>query len=173
MVRERAEADIAACARLARLVHERDGYPHYPPGDLRSFIASPGAYRAWVAEQGGAVIGHVALHRGTTRPVLETASAALGRPPHRLGVVARLLVSPHTRRAGAGRALLETAAREAAARGLSPILDVATDLAAAISLYERCGWVRAGAVTVRFSDGNTLREYVYLAPAERAGWFAP
>ena len=32
LVRERTEADLAACAALARAVHERDGYPHYLPG---------------------------------------------------------------------------------------------------------------------------------------------
>jgi hypothetical protein len=48
-------------------------------------------------------------------------------------------------------------------------LDVDVDLAAAISLYESCGWVRADAITVRLSDGTDLPEYVYLGPPPRQG----
>ncbi len=56
------------------------------------------------------------------------------------------------------------AAADAAARGLHPVLDVDTGLTAAIALYESAGWTRAGEITVRFRDGNTLNEYVYLGP---------
>jgi len=44
LVRERADADLPACVQLARAVHERDGYPHYLPGDLREFLVLPDAY---------------------------------------------------------------------------------------------------------------------------------
>jgi Cytochrome C and Quinol oxidase polypeptide I len=55
--------------------------------------------------------------------------------------------------------------------GTGPLVDrslprspMAADLAGAIRLYESCGWVRAGAVTSTFRDGNSLDEYVYLGP---------
>jgi GNAT superfamily N-acetyltransferase len=164
LVRERAEADLPGCVELARQVHEQDGYPHYLPGDLHGFLVRPDAYGAWVAERDGRIAGHVALHPRSSPPVMALASAAAGQPADRLGVIARLLVAPATRRAGAGRALLEHAQREALTRGLWPVLDVAADLTGAIRLYESCGWVRAGAVTVTFRDGNSLDELVYLAP---------
>ena len=44
------------------------------------------------------------------------------------------------------------------------MLDVHAILLPAISLYERSGWVRVGAVTVGFSNGATLDEFVYVAP---------
>jgi len=163
-VRLRAGADLERCAELARAVHDADGYPRYLPGDLRSFIASPDAIAAWVAERDGAIVGHAALHRRSSQPVMQAACAALGVPADRLAVVARLLVSPHARRAGAGRALLQAACGEAGARGLWPILDADVDLTAAARLYENCGWTRAAQVTVRFNDGMSLQEYVYLAP---------
>ncbi len=119
-----------------------------------------------MAERDGEIIGHVALHISSSSPVLKMASEVLKQPPRRLGVVARLLVSPGARRQGVGRRLLATAAENAVDRGLSPILDVATPFLAAINLYEQCGWVRAGEVTVRFSDGTTLNEFVYLGPAQ-------
>lgn len=164
IVRDRSDADLDACAALAGAVHESDGYPRYLPGDLRSFIASRDAYQAWVAERDGRVVGHVALHPRSSGPAVAVAREALGQPPERLGFVARLLVSPDARGTGAGRALLEAATRAAISRGLSPVLDVDTTAAAAIALYERCGWVRAGQVTVRFSDGKELTEFVYVGP---------
>lgn len=50
------------------------------------------------------------------------------------------------------------------ARGLWPVLDVAKGLRGATALYESCGWVRVGEVTVRLPDGRDLEEFVYVAP---------
>jgi ribosomal protein S18 acetylase RimI-like enzyme len=172
IVRDRSDADLGACAALAGAVHESDGYPRYLPGDLRSFIASRDAYQAWVAEQDGRVVGHVALHSRSSGAAVAVAREALGQPPERLGFIARLLVSPDARGAGAGRALLEVATQAAIGRGLSPVLDVDATAAPAIALYERCGWTRAGQITARFSDGNELTEFVYLGPrpADADAW---
>lgn len=68
------------------------------------------------------------------------------------------------RRDGVGRRLLAHGSQQAVSRGLWPVLDVAADLTGAIRLYESCGWVGAGAVTVTFRDGNSLDELVYLGP---------
>lgn len=95
---------------------------------------------------------------------MELAANTLDRPQDQLAVVARLFVSPRARGTGAGRLLMDAATAEAAARGLWPVLDVDTELAAAIALYESRGWTRAGTITIRFKDGNTLTEHVYLAP---------
>jgi GNAT superfamily N-acetyltransferase len=164
LIRPRRDGDIAACADLVREVHALDRYPRFLPGDLSSFVAPAGAYGTWVADLNGEVAGHVALLPHGLRHVLEIAGRALGRPEAQLAVVARLFVSPRARGRGAGRLLLDTAAAEAAARGLWPVLDVDTDLAPAIALYESSGWVRAGMVTVRFSAEHSLDEYVYLGP---------
>jgi len=164
VVRERTDADVEACVEIARSVHELDGYPAYLPTDLQRFLVSPDAYTAWVAEQAGTIIGHVALHRRSTVPVLALAGEALQQPVERLAVVARLFVDPSARRSGAGRTLLDVARRDAVARGLWPVLDVATDLHAAIGMYEGCGWTRLGAVTFRFGEDQSLDEYVYAGP---------
>lgn len=164
LLRERTDADLAGCVALAWAVHERDGYPHYLPGDLRDFLVLPDAYGAWVAERDGRIVGHVALRRRTAPAPLELASAATGQPASQLGVISRLLVAPAARRDGVGRRLLEHGWQQAVRRGLWPVLDVAADLTGAIRLYESCGWVRAGAITVTFRDGNSLDELVYLGP---------
>jgi len=165
-VRSRTDADIAACSELAHDVHVHDGYPPYVPGgDLRVFLVTPQPLHAWVAEEETHVVGHVVLHPHSSAEVMAVAGGALGVAPARLGVVARLLVHPAARGRGRGRTLLATAAAEATARGLWPILDVATRFTGAVGLYESCGWVRAGRVRTRLPDGTDLDEFVYVAPA--------
>jgi GNAT superfamily N-acetyltransferase len=168
-VRERIEADLGDCVRLAHVVHELDRYPTFLPIDLRRFISAPDALVAWVAEDDGEVIGHVALRPSCSAAVLAMAVEALRVPPDRLGVVARLLVSPARRRQGVARGLLEVACEEAHSRGLWPILDVVTYQHAAIALYEKGGWTRAGQVTSRYGDDVVLDEFVYLGPQPPVG----
>jgi GNAT superfamily N-acetyltransferase len=148
--------------RLAGIVHANDGYPVYLPRDLRSFLEMPGAIASWVADRGGEIIGHVALHPGSSKGVMALAEKATGLPAAQLGVVARLLVAPGARRMGVGRSLLRAAADHAAQMGLWPILDVVTHHEAAIRLYEECGWTRVGMVTATFG-GLSVDEFVYLA----------
>jgi GNAT superfamily N-acetyltransferase len=142
-----------------------DNYPMYlPDDDLEAFLVTPGALGAWVAVVPSGVAGHVALHPRSSRAVMAMAGERVGAPPERLAVVARFLVGPGSRGQGIGRLLLGAASEEAVARGLWPVLDVAKDLRSAIALYESCGWVRAGEVTVRLPDGRDLEEFVYVAP---------
>lgn len=165
LVRERQARDESQLLEIAQLVHEQDGYPrHLPDSNYRNFLFGHDALGAWVAEDEGCVIGQVALHPRSSAAVMDFAAHALGQPEHRLGVVARLLVDPNRRRLGAGAELLARAAGASMALGRWPILDVVQDLASAVLLYERRGWVRLGAVTVTFRGGVTVEEYVYLAP---------
>ena len=163
-VRPRSDADLVACEQLAEIVHARDGYPVYLPGDLRSFLAVPDAYAAWVAVEEDDVVGHVALHPGRAGAVLDLATEKTGIPASRFGVVARLLVSPDARRMGIGRSLLDFAAGYASRLGLKPILDVVDRHVAAIRLYESNGWIRLGQVTVTFGRGVPIEEFVFIGP---------
>jgi len=165
VVRPRTDADLDACIAMARAVRELDGYPAFMPTDYRTFLAPPDSYGAWVAEDAGDIVGHVALHQRSLAVLIVMADAALHQPVDRLGVVARLLVDPRARRRGVGHLLLDVASADAVARGLRPVLDVATSFHAAIRLYESCGWTRAGEATVRFDDGASLDEFVYLGPS--------
>jgi GNAT superfamily N-acetyltransferase len=164
LIRPRHYADLAPCAGLVREVHATDRYPRFLPADIGSFLAVPDPYGCWVADLAGDVVGHVALVPRGLPATIALAASALGITAGQLAVVARLFVSPRARGQRAGRLLLDAAAEEAAARGLHPVLDVDTELTAAIALYESVGWTRAGQITVRFRDGNTLTEYVYLGP---------
>ena len=166
LIRPRLDDDLPGCGDVLRQVHLLDGYPRYLPGELMEFLDTPDTYAAWVGEVDGVLVGHVALVASSSQTVMDIASAALGVPAAALGVVARLFVAPQARRGGTGAALLEAAVDAGWARGLYPVLDVVCDAHAAIALYERLGWKRAGQATIRFSNGHSLDEYVYLAPAK-------
>jgi GNAT superfamily N-acetyltransferase len=171
-VRRRATEDLDACSDLARVVHERDGYPPHLGAGIESFVRAEGSLATWVAEHDEQIVGHVALNPQSSRAVMTLAEEALQRPSDRLGIVARLSVAPANRRTGVGRALLDAAASEAFARDLWPVLDVACHFDGAIAFYESCGWACAGRVTTRFKNGTALEEFVYLAPS-RAGVTSP
>lgn len=163
-MRPRTDVDLDACERLARLVHERDGYPPRLVEGLRRFLVLPRALGAWVAVDEGRVVGHVALHPTSSAEVMAAASDALCRSAEELVVVARLLAAPDRRRRGIANELLATATDEARALGRWPILDVAVHFVPAIALYERAGWERVAQVSVTIAGTDPLDEYVYVAP---------
>lgn len=164
-IRDRTVEDLKACAAIARIVRDRDGYPPRLPHDLVGFVTVPAACSAWVAVDAGVVVGQVVLNPTSSPPVMAVAAAATGAPPGGLVVVARLLVAPEARRRGVGRRLLLAATEGAHRLGRRPVLDVATHYAGAVALYEACGWRRGGEVDVRIGSGRPLREYVYVGPA--------
>ena len=137
----------------------------YLPDDIGAFIGAEGALATWVVEDGGEIVGHAVLNPRSSPAVMALASEATSVPAEDLGVVARLLVSPRHRRRGVGRSLLEAACAEAHRRGLWPVLDAVSVHEAAIKLYDSCGWVRAGKVTVRWGEHPEVEELVFLGPA--------
>jgi GNAT superfamily N-acetyltransferase len=165
--RPRLEEDLDSCEAIAREVHRRDGYPPYLPGDdLRRFLATEEPLGAWVAEEFGTLVGHVALHRRSSAAVMSLATQVLGADAGNLAVVARLLVSPDRRRHGFGRLLLSEATAQATRLGRQPILDVATQFSPAVALYESAGWQRLGTVAVPLGSPE-LEEHVYAYPTLR------
>lgn len=163
-IRSRSLSDAGALEAIAMQTHLRDGYPKYLPPDMRSFVIQTDALAAWVAEDDGKIVGHVALHARSAPAVMEMAGTATGLSNDRLIVLARLLVAPGARRRGVGRALIERATAESTRIGRRAVLDVVTDHKDAISLYERCGWNRVGEVEWDLPDGGPLREFVYISP---------
>ena len=165
-IRPRTDSDLDSCADLAAVVRAADGYPPHLPDHLRQFVASPDALGAWVADDDGQIVGHVALNPTSSDEVIAFACEVLDRSAAVLGVVARLFVAPSRRGRGTGRRLLRAATEAAEARGLVPILDVGTHFTPAIALYEKHGWTRLGAVKVTFGERD-LDEFVYMGPGQR------
>jgi GNAT superfamily N-acetyltransferase len=164
-VRRRLVDDLPDCVRTLKVVHSADGYPVRWPVDPAGWLSPDGLAEAWVAEQAGAVVGHVCVVRGADDPV---AAARAGVQTDRLAGVSRLFVAPAARGRDLGAALLATATSWAAAQGSRLMLDVVDDAGPPQALYERLGWQRverrlAGWTT---PDGRRPRIAIYLAPEQ-------
>jgi len=165
-VRERTEADIAACVEALRGVYAADRYPMRWPADAAAFVTARDVLAAWVARREGAVVGHVVLRSGAGHDDAAMWSAATGLPDSGHGLIARLFVVPEERGTGLGRQLLDIAVAESWHRALWPVLDVMAANTAAVALYERLGWRRVGGREFPFSDGSTAPMYCYVAPPD-------
>ncbi|WP_327712694.1 GNAT family N-acetyltransferase [Streptomyces sp. NBC_00464] len=162
-IRRRRYADLSACVAALATVHEADRYPAEWPADPARWLTPDDMLDGWVAMEGPDVLGHVALPR--TDHVL---AADTGLPPEELASVARLFATASARRRGVARALLDTVTTAAAAEGRRLVLEVEDGGRAAIALYERTGWRRAGSRPGDWTtaDGRTALLHTYVAPAE-------
>ena len=163
MVRLRTSSDMDELVDLASHVRAVDGYPVYlPEGGLRRFLIDPDPLVAWVAEDGGRIVGHVATNSHSHRSVMDLVrTAGIDR---QVGVIARLLVDPGVRRHGIGAKLLDTARSHIVSMGLAPVLDVVAGFSPAVSLYRSSGWMEIGEVTFEV-PGQKISELVFLAPS--------
>lgn len=166
LIREKSQEDASECLNLLMQVHGSDGYPPHLPGDVSAFITPDYEIAAWVAEQHGRIVGHVAVHQASVDPTLEAAQRATGLPAEKLAVISRLFTTPALQRAGIGRALLRHAVSQVRARGQRAVLHVAEALTAPIALYESEGWERAGTLALRVDASTVLDLYVYVSPED-------
>jgi len=123
----------------------------------------PDALAAWVAEEDGEIVGHVALRSDSSPTVVAMASGALKLPPDRLGVVAGCWYLLFTDDTGSGDLCLRSPAGT-----LTPgtVADprCGDPTGQGDLLYNKCGWTRAGQVTSRYGDDVVLDEFVYIGP---------
>lgn len=174
LVRPRETRDLDACVRILAEVHERDGYPMNWPAEPADWLERPPfVLAARVAELEGRVVGHVALSRtesGDAAPI-EWSTRTGGDAETGAGVIGRLFVAPSARGHGLGALLLTEIVREARARSLHPVLDVAASDSAAVALYERLGWNHLSTVVQQWGPTPDHRVPVrcYAAPGPGPG----
>ena len=140
LVRPRRPEDLPALVAVLERTHRESGYP-VRAGNVRAgFLADDAELGAWVAEQDGGVVGHVALHpsHGVPAPLWREAT---GRDDEGLAVVSRLLSDAP----GTGSALLAHAEQEAERLGRTPVLEVERT-SPAREFYLRRGWREVGGV---------------------------
>jgi GNAT superfamily N-acetyltransferase len=147
--------DLAACGHLVRTTHLVDRYPLILQDDIDEFLAPHAQLAAWVAVAHDAVVGHVALHRLTSPPIVQLVTAA-GFDAGTVGVISRLMVDPGQRGHGLGMGLLDTASGAAHQRRLRPVLDVVTTYTSANQLYQRAGWQQIGVAKVAMPNGAVV-----------------
>ncbi|WP_214414839.1 GNAT family N-acetyltransferase [Sphaerisporangium fuscum] len=120
-IRPRTPEDLPACVEALAQVQDTDRYPVNWPEDPGGWLTPAELASAWIAEEAGAVLGHVGVTRDAE--------------------ITRLFVTPAARGRGLAVRLLDTV--RAAVR--APLkLEVSSEGTAAIALYERSGWRRVG-----------------------------
>ncbi len=168
LVRPRASADLDACVSALAEVHRADAYPLRWPADPADWLTPPDLLHAWVADRGGAVVGHILLRTYDDAEMAPGIVEAAGLPVERLASVSRLFVVPRARRFGIAGALLRQADQAAAAEGRRLALDVVDDgRGGAIAFYEAAGWQRvtSGRAAWTAPDGAHPIVHFYLSPA--------
>jgi GNAT superfamily N-acetyltransferase len=139
-LRRRREKDVAACARLLRVVHYESHYPEEIDAP-RAWLSHDDVLDAWVVERQDEILGHVAIsHVGGDGTSAYRWREMTGRERTELAAVSRLFVRPKARRTGLGKALLDAAVAEIRARGLVPVVRVVDSHADAVRLVEQSGW---------------------------------
>jgi ribosomal protein S18 acetylase RimI-like enzyme len=145
-VRPATPGDEAALAALDELTWSWLSSPGpAPPSGTPFFDARTQPEDVLVADAGGTVAGYVRIGHPTSVPSNRHVVAITG-----------IAVDPARRGAGIGRALVDAAAREAAARGARRLtLRVLAPNAPARALYERAGFVVEGVLREEFHlDGR-------------------
>lgn len=165
ITRPRREQDIARCVELLRAIYLQDAYPAKWPRDPAGWIAAKRTLAAWVSEDRGELVGHAALTAPDPQRDWSQWREALELPSQRLGVVRRLFVAAGWRRKGVATTLLHCVQREAAARDLRLVLDVAVHNQAAITFWQQHGWRRVGEALLPLGDeGQVLPLVLLVAP---------
>lgn len=165
-LRRRTPKDVAACARLIRVVHGESGYPVRLPEPPSAWLVDD-VTDAWVVEQEGGIVGHVALTPVGLDAVTRSHWREMtGHDPSELVCVSRLFVRPRVRGQGIGAALLDVAAEEGRRRGLHPVLEVVSPSKGKIGLLDERGW-RLLSMDAWRESPDRLRVHCYAAPTTR------
>lgn len=132
--------------------------------DPENWIASPGVIRAWVAEQEGNVVGHIALMSSEQEDSARVWRDLNPDDPSGIAAVARLFVVQSARGQSLGNRLLRTAMQYAEENSVRLVLDVMLKDRAAIRLYEAAGWKKIGQAEHRHGDGGAIPAACYTWP---------
>ncbi|MGW6527432.1 GNAT family N-acetyltransferase [Streptomyces venezuelae] len=157
------DLDRAAAALVE--VHKTDGYPVEGVEDPQAWLCSADVLAAWVAEEEGEVVGHVAILRPRDEDAVEMWTKQSGDDKAHVAVLARLFVVRAARKHETGKRLTEAAMRFAQERDLRLVLDVMTKDVAATRLYERLGWQKIGEATHHFRGDQSVPAVCYVSPS--------
>jgi GNAT superfamily N-acetyltransferase len=166
-VRPRSARDVPACARLLRVVAGEHQYPAHWPDAPRSWLTGPDVLGAWVCEQHGEILGHVAVatvpRNGMSRVRWQEIT---GLPVDELARVSRLFVRKRVRRQGIATDLIDVAVADIRRRGLHPVIDVVTTSVDGIAFLERRGWRLLAMDPWGSASTERHKVHFYAAPSE-------
>jgi ribosomal protein S18 acetylase RimI-like enzyme len=165
LTRPRIDRDLDACVAILSQTRV-DGYPIRWPDDPIGWLTPRGFLAAWVAEDEGAVAGHIALRSVIGMDGMAVWTVSTGLPESALVAVSRLFVDPASRGRGVGGALLAMATAHAVDTGRQAVLDVLDTDRAAVRLYERSGWKRVASADFPHAGGPPVLTHYYVGPTE-------
>lgn len=164
IVRPIQDADLPDAAAALVKVHATDGYPVEGTEDPKAWISSSKIIQAWVAENDGQVVGHVAIMSPQGEDAVALWQEQSGDNVSRIAILARLFVLHEVRDRSVGKRLMRAAMEYAHEHDMRLVLDVMIKDTAAIRLYERLGWHRIGDATHRYGDDQSIEAICYVAP---------
>ena len=168
-IRARRPKDLPACARLLRVVAAEHQYPARWPEAPRSWLAGPDVLTAYVAEEYGEILGHVAIATVPRNGIARVRWQEItGQDITQLRRITRLFVRRRVRGQHIATDLLDVAVADIRAQGLMPVLDVVSTSADGIAFVEKRGW-RLLAMDPWGSKTEHLRIHYYAAPPARRG----
>jgi GNAT superfamily N-acetyltransferase len=146
LIRPRADSDVAELVAALSEQQKSSLYPlRWPlPFPVEEFIVRAGELASWVAEDGGALLGHVAASTPGDDATGRALRAATGREG--IAEVSVLFTTLAARGRGVGGLLMDTAVDFIRSRGLLPVLDVVGARDTALALYRNRGWIEVGRV---------------------------
>lgn len=165
-IRTRTHADLPALIEVLGAQQPSSGYPHrWPlPFPVEEFVVRPAEERAWVAEAGDRVVGHVSVTTVPDDAHGALWSAGAGRPVTELGCVSVLFVHPDVQGGGVGGRLLDTAAAWIRSTGRTPVLDVSERDGVAHAVYLRKGWEIVGEARFDWQPADALPARLMMLP---------
>ncbi|KAK0252751.1 hypothetical protein B0A54_00364 [Friedmanniomyces endolithicus] len=119
-VRLRTDVDLDSCVEVLCRVYAKDGYPVEGTSYAHRFLQD-GLRRAWVAEHGDTIIGHVAIGNATERDPAVILWRKL-YPDEPVVVLERLFVDPKHRGSGAATGLIRAVEAWSRQEGIRLIL---------------------------------------------------
>ncbi len=168
-IRRRRKKDLGACARLMHVVFYADGYPEQWPDAPRHWLADDTVIDAWVAEELGEILGHVAISRvpGGSSDAMRWHEVT-GHGAEELASVSRFFVRPRVRGEGIGTALLDVASAAITGRGLMPVLDAVAREPDRFRVLEDRGWKMVAMDPLPRGD-RRMQRYRYAAARAAVG----
>ncbi|KAI3326075.1 acyl-CoA N-acyltransferase [Xylariaceae sp. AK1471] len=162
-IRPRRDSDIPACVEILKAVYATNGFPVGGVDDALNELQTDD--QAWVAtdNNGGAIIGHVALNKARESYV----NVTLWRERHPeadVAVLARLFVHPEARKRGAATKLIRVVEEEARSKGLRLLILALVKDQDAIRLYRSLGWENFGTTVYRWGEGNEMAGECFVSP---------
>lgn len=144
LVRHRRGSDLPELIEVLAEQQPSSSYPlRWPlPFPVEQFLVRSTEEAAWVAEQAGRPVGHVAVGPVGSDEIATLFQQVLGAT--QLANVSVLFVARHVRQSGVGGQLLDTAVDWAESLGRLPVLDVVQGHDQAIAVYRHRGWKVVG-----------------------------